>query len=169
MRPTRLLLLVLAFVVAGAWPAGAHTSLLSSDPADGARLDTAPEQVVLTFSEPIREPSEASVQVDGRTLEAQVSVDGPRLVVTPASPAGGSYEINYRVVSADGHPVSGTTTFDVTSGPTVEPTEAAAASSVSDENGGVPTVLWIVLGGIVVVGALAFALLRRPKVSRDHH
>ena len=89
MRPTRLLLLVLAFVVAGAWPAGAHTSLLSSDPADGARLDTAPEQVVLTFSEPIREPSEASVQVDGRTLEARVSVDGPRLVVTPASPGGG--------------------------------------------------------------------------------
>ena len=37
----------------GAAPAAAHASLVSIDPADGARLDESPEVVTLTFSEPV--------------------------------------------------------------------------------------------------------------------
>ena len=39
--------------LAPAAPAHAHASLVSTDPEEGAVLDTAPEQVVLTFNEPI--------------------------------------------------------------------------------------------------------------------
>ena len=39
-------------------PAFAHTTLESSDPADGASLSTAPTQVTLTFAEAVNLPSD---------------------------------------------------------------------------------------------------------------
>jgi copper transport protein len=40
------------WLVASAPAAGAHASLRSSDPADGAIVDVAPSAVILTFTEP---------------------------------------------------------------------------------------------------------------------
>lgn len=176
MRPSRVLLLVLALVLGWAWPATAHTALLSVDPADGARLETAPDRIVLTFNEPIRQPSDASVSVDGSTRDVDVSVDGPRLVVTLADPVPGSYELNYRVLSADGHPVSGSSAFTVAGSAEqspgaqtpVEPSEdPSAVASESDDQGGVPPALWGVLGAVVLLGVAAFAVISlRARSSR---
>lgn len=175
MRPSRVVLLVLALVLGWAWPAAAHTALFSVDPADGATLDAAPDRIVLTFNEPIRQPSDASVSVDGSTRDADVRVDGPRLVVTLAEPVPGSYEINYRVISADGHPVSGTSGFTVagaTQSPGAqtpdEPSEAPSpVASDSDDESGVPPALWGVLGAVVVLGVAAFAVISlRGRSSR---
>lgn len=187
MRLLRVLPLVLVALLALAGPAAAHTSLVSTDPGDGTTVDTAPEQVVLTFSENLREPSEASLMVDGDAVDADVAVDGPRLVVTAAQPAEGTHELNYRVVSADGHPVTGTTTFTVRASgaaPAVEPTaseptvpaqssEPAATGSgdepadTDSDSGGTPAWLWIVLGAVVVLGLGAVAVVRARAGSRD--
>ncbi|MFS0885378.1 copper resistance CopC family protein [Aeromicrobium sp. 179-A 4D2 NHS] len=165
MRLIRVLLLVVIVVLGSAWPAAAHTALVSTDPADGARLDTAPDRIVLTFNEPVRPLSDASLQVDGTAQEADVRIDGPRLVLTPSEAFAGSYEINYRVISADGHPVSGSTAFAVV-GEGVKATGAKGATAQDDE-GGVPVALWGALGAVVVLGIAAFAVVSlRGRASR---
>ena len=51
----------------------------------------------------------------------------------PADIDAGTYQVAYRVVSADGHPVTGAITFTITGGapptPTAAPTAATAASA----------------------------------------
>ena len=111
------LALGLVLVAATASPAAAHASLISVDPADGARLDESPDHVTLTFSEPVsadlggvRVLDEAgqAVQVGAaRVRGAEVQVD------LQPSLSDGTYVITYRVVSADGHPVRGGSVFGV--------------------------------------------------------
>jgi copper resistance protein C len=120
-------------VLTAALPAFAHTSLVGSDPADGASLSTAPTAVTLTFDGPVQ-PGFAEVvvldaagthyyaqgapQVDGRTVRQQLA---------PLS--NGVFQVSYRVVAADGHPVTGTLSFTVVpvSVSPLTPTEAPAA------------------------------------------
>lgn len=121
--------LLVVGLVAG--PASSHASLVSSDPPDGARLDQPPAKVVLTFSEEIS-PKLAQVEVaaaNGDTVtEGDPAVDGA--VVTqrlkPALDPGG-YTVAFRVVSADGHPVSDELTFRIT-GPSSTTTSTAVST-----------------------------------------
>ncbi len=149
-------------------PAQAHTSLLSSDPSDGARLDAAPQQIVLTFTESLNEPSEASVVVDGTTHDATVQIDGPRLLVEPSGEQpDGAYEINYRVVSADGHPITGTLAFTVgdVAAPADNTTDPAPAAGDGTDWLTPVAVGVLILGGVVLV----VLLQRRSRSgSADH-
>ncbi len=100
----------------GAVPVPVHTVLRSVTPAAGARLDRAPAEIVLVFSEPLSPTfAQVSLSHDG----ADVPLGAPtvadltvRTQVTGTLAAGG-YQIAFRVVSQDGHPVSGTSTFAV--------------------------------------------------------
>ena len=128
-----LLLGVLAQVVF-AVGADAHTALKTVSPKDGAQLTTAPTQVVLTFDDPISE-SFATVTVTGpggSVGSGRAVVDGA--VVTQALRPGladGRYTVAFRVVSADGHPVSDTTTFQLAASPSPSATAAATPSAGS--------------------------------------
>jgi copper transport protein len=100
----------------------AHAELLTSDPQPGAVLDTAPAHVTLTFSEPV-EISLGAIRVfDGRGTSINVTAarhrDGRDKEVEVDLPAlsNGSYVVDWRVVSADSHPVHAAFTFQV--GPT---------------------------------------------------
>ncbi|SKB10262.1 hypothetical protein SAMN06295964_3210 [Aeromicrobium choanae] len=190
MRLTSLVLLVTAVLVGWSMPAQAHTSLISSDPTEGARLESVPERVVLTFTENLREPSEAGVIVDGKAIDSKVQVDGPRVVVTPSADApDGAYEVNYRVVSADGHPITGTIAFTVTNPdavaneapadegtPTTVPSEQISADPADPTETAADAKddsVWsspLVLGALVVVVVLAIGgatVLRRRSTSPD--
>jgi methionine-rich copper-binding protein CopC len=127
-------------VVAGASGAQAHDVLESTDPADGSTVATAPDHVTLTFGEPAQALG-TEIQVVGPQGEA-LSVGLPVLTgsvvtqeVAPVRPAG-TYTVNWRVTSADGHPVSGTFTFTATDSvglpagvtPTPVPTETPTAA-----------------------------------------
>lgn len=129
---SRVLVLLLLTLFAGVgFPgaASAHSELISSTPADGSRLDAAPAQVVLTFSEDIR-PEGALVQVtDGEGLamtDGKLTLDGPK-VTQPLSAQlhPGNYTITYKVVSADGHPISDAIAF------TLSDAAGTASSSTS--------------------------------------
>jgi methionine-rich copper-binding protein CopC len=163
----------------GATPALAHTRLLSSDPTDGASLDTAPEHVSLTFNETMT-PGFSTITVvgpDGAHYETgQVGAEGGTVSIAllPLSPAG-RYEIGYRVVSADGHPVTGSVAFTLTApGPgatTAAPEPSAApaapaataapppAAAPAESDSGMPVWPWIV-GAVVLVGGGVVAALR---------
>jgi methionine-rich copper-binding protein CopC len=107
---------LIAILVAGlaATPAAAHASLISSSPPDGATVATAPTKVELVFSEDVGALSIIAVTgpdgvqvVDGPTQIRNASAVQPLKTLTVV----GLYKIAYRVVSADGHPVSGRLTF----------------------------------------------------------
>ena len=104
--------------VVGAAPAAAHASLVRSSPADRSSIATAPKTLSLTFDENIRMPSVILVtDADGRSV-----AQGRTSVVDNIASTGvrigtaGDYAVVFRVVSADGHPVSGRLTFGVGTG-----------------------------------------------------
>jgi hypothetical protein len=129
-------LLALGILVAGpATSALAHTDLILSTPDDGARVATVPDEIELTFSEDLL-PESVVVSIEDssgmviRVLELEV--DGSDVVVTwPPGLTGTEYTVNYRVVSQDGHPVTGSVSFSVDSPPAASPSPAAAASATS--------------------------------------
>ncbi|ABS06004.1 copper resistance CopC family protein [Kineococcus radiotolerans] len=130
-----------------AGPAAAHDRLVSSIPAEGATVDVAPATVQLTMSAELVSLG-AQVQVSGPSgvvSTGQAQVDGTTITqaVTPASPAG-TYEVQWRVTSSDGHPISGSFGFTATAAPTpaavatstmtppsTSPTPSATSSSTS--------------------------------------
>ncbi len=123
--PARLLALALASgagaasLALGAGPAAAHARLERTDPADGASLGAGPGVVRLVFDEAVQDAL-ATVVVTGPggdvVAGAPEIVDGT--VDQPvAAEEAGDYRVAYRVVSADGHPVSGELSFTVTAAP----------------------------------------------------
>jgi methionine-rich copper-binding protein CopC len=161
-------------LVLGVAPAWAHSRLVSSDPAQGARVDAPPATVSLTFNEPVQAgfttvtvigPDGADYHT-GDTTEVDTTVS---VAVLPLGPAG-TYQLGYRVVSADGHPVAGAVAFDLAkpgpgsdqarppagSSPVVPTTAAQAAGN------GSPIWPWIV-GAVVLVGAGVGLALRTGR------
>jgi len=115
----------------GAW---AHSGLVSVTPADGSTISKAPTSVELVFNEHVN-PDYVTVVLTSSgtpvTLGTPVVV-GPKVTasVTGAT-APGSYRIAYRVVSVDGHPVSGETTFSIAGATTASSQTPASTTSVN--------------------------------------
>ncbi|GAA1797381.1 copper resistance CopC family protein [Agromyces neolithicus] len=111
------LTVALGIALAGAAaPAFAHDELIASSPEPGEVFDAAPSEVVLTFSGSVIEAGTAVVVVDHHGEE--VEVGAPAIAgsdVTAALPAdlAGDYQVRWRVVSSDGHPIEGTIDFGV--------------------------------------------------------
>ena len=111
------LLLAALFWVTGSLPVLAHATLVSASPADGAVLSTAPQELSLDFNEPVSPIILKLAYPDGRILlvpETSVVPAGGTLHITSMSvQEQGSYALIWRVISADGHPVSGIVGFSV--------------------------------------------------------
>lgn len=95
-------------------PADAHARLEGSSPQDGATLSAVPPEIMLRFNEPIEEGLNQVSVKSGSTEVAKgdPQVDGSNVyqpIEYTMDP--GEYTVTYKVVSADGHPVSGTFTF----------------------------------------------------------
>jgi methionine-rich copper-binding protein CopC len=186
----RLVAATLAACVAlllGAAPAFAHTRLESSNPADGSRLDNVPDTISLTFNEAVQ--SEFAilkvVGPDGTEYQTGTVSAANGQVSTAVSPLGpaGAYQVGYRVVSDDGHPVQGKLSFTLTTpgpaaavpaapaatpvaAPAPAPAAAPVASQASTQQSvGAPIWPWLV-GAVVLVGAGAAAAIRFGRVRR---
>ncbi|MCC2333672.1 copper resistance CopC family protein [Cellulomonas wangsupingiae] len=139
-RTAALAALVLLLTALGASPAAAHNTLRSTDPADGSTVATAPAQVTLTFDQPATELGTQVVVTgpDGAVLSAgaaqlvDASVVQPLVAELPA----GTYTVDWRVTSADGHPLSGAFTFTATDavGGAVPTADAAPTPEPSAED-----------------------------------
>ncbi|GAA3795011.1 copper resistance CopC family protein [Cellulomonas soli] len=96
--------------------ASAHDQLLSTSPADGEVVTTAPTALTLEFSDDVLDLSSAVVltPAGGTAVELAVTVDGPTVTAAlPADLPSGAYAVAWRVVSADGHPIEGTFAYTV--------------------------------------------------------
>ena len=95
---------------------GAHATLISSEPAANSRLTASPSRIRLVFSEPVEGhlARVTLVPASGQPLRLRADAD-PRdvnaVIAVIDSIAPGGYRVNWRVVSADGHPVDGTFAF----------------------------------------------------------
>ena len=128
--------LVVAVTVTAA-PAGAHDQLVSTQPAAGERLAQPPAALTLTFSADVLDLGTTVVLrgADGTDVATgATTVSGPDVVVALPPLAPGDYTVVWRVVSVDGHPISGTFDFgvegpaDPTADPTAEPSPTTSAS-----------------------------------------
>jgi hypothetical protein len=147
----------------GAQVASAHAARVSADPPDNAVLTTGPERVSATFNERLQFTFVAMTVVgpDGNLWSAgDPTVQGPvaSIGMRALGPAG-TYTVNYRVTSADGHVVSGSWSFRLTVASTGTPGPAAAATSA--DNG---VAAWpFAVAAVALIGAgCLWAARRRP-------
>ena len=157
-------------------PALAHARLVETYPADGDALAKPPEQVQVLFSEPVEaefDPIKVQDQGGDRVDEddARIAPNNRRLLVVdlleelPES----SYTVEWRVTSADGHPVSGVHEFvvdasvagagEATREP-IEPIERSAEQEGANSVGHYIHFVGLGLGALIL---LALTLLRRRK------
>lgn len=149
-------------------PAAAHAALVGSDPEDGASVPALPEQVTLEFNEPVGASSEVAVTgPDGSTIPVEdLSVLDREVTATVgASTLRGEHVIAYRVVSADGHPVTGQIVVTTTEGDSAEQsgTPATADEDESFVHRHRDHLLWGGLIGAVAVALIVLPLLRRRR------
>ncbi|WP_395952328.1 copper resistance protein CopC [Actinomadura sp. 3N508] len=168
-------------------PASAHTALTASNPKKGSSV-AAPSEIVLTYTENIRLPRVLLTDASGKQYQAGTAKAVDNKVTQPVSGAlpNGKYTVGWRVVSVDGHPVSGTYKFTVegsatgtggSSGSTASPGAASSdpfvpaaspsnAASSESSGGGSSGWLWIGLIALVIAGAAgAVAWFRRSSTS----
>ncbi|MEL0248863.1 MAG: copper resistance CopC family protein [Actinomycetota bacterium] len=136
---------VFVLSVAMAPTTSAHADLQVSTPEDGESLDIAPEEIRLTFSEELfEELVEISILDAAGDLYSTIEVEqtpppGTDVIFPwPTQAPPGDYSIAYRVVSADGHPVTGTISFSYAataaepSTPEPSPSDTAPQPTPSD-------------------------------------
>ncbi len=108
---------LLAVLVAPAAPASAHAALVRAVPGPGSVVQTAPQQIVITFSERVSLVAN-KIQVigpDNRPINAgPPRADGVDVrIPVRTDVARGTYLVSFRVVSADSHPVAASFTYSV--------------------------------------------------------
>lgn len=100
--------------------AAAHAGLIDSEPSPGATLNSPPEVIRLTFSEPVLEDSTFTLMTaDFRQIEAvNPSIDPghpEQMYATLPVLEPGVYTIQWHAVSEDGGETSGSYSFEVRS------------------------------------------------------
>ena len=135
-----LLAAVLFTVLGTPQAAWAHNALVSTSPGDGKTVAKPPSSIVLTFNEPAIKTG-TKVLVTGP--DGSVTRGDPQLVDNTVEQgllpelSAGEYTVEWRVTSADGHPINGEFSFAVrtgsvgTSTPTPVPTTEATGSPSS--------------------------------------
>ena len=101
-------------------PVQAHTSLASSVPAKNSAIKAMPKTIALTFDEKLIKIASKNVSKfsvigpDGKEIKLGPITLTNQIIsaaVLEPKPKPGVYKINYRVISGDGHPVSGIIKF----------------------------------------------------------
>lgn len=165
--------LVAVLALLGAAPqALAHNTLTGSDPKEDATVDVAPEKVTLTFDQPVQPGEVNQVVVNGpdgdQWARGPVEVDGTEVSrsLGELGPAG-EYTIGFRILSADGHPVTREIPFTLTTAGTGSPVETSPAQQA--EPGDVkdaqePTSIipvWVWIAGAVLLLGVGIVLAMR--------
>ena len=145
----------------------AHTSLVSMSPPDGSLVTVAPTSVVLTFDQNIQDVGDGVVVRDptGANVEEGKPVVLNNTVTEKLKPITlpGRYTVDYRVTSADGHPVSKQLTFDYLERGSTPPT---AADASSDSGSGVVIGVMVAVAALIVIALIAWLLVGRRSTTK---
>lgn len=157
---------------APAQPAAAHAELSSASPSDGAELSSAPGKVELRFNEPVNKRF-GQIEVTGpdgtKYADGELSVVGKTATQQLKDlGAEGKYVVGWRVVSADGHPISGSYAFWLGAGGSAAGSNAEESGGEAASSSGPP--LALIAGGVllvvIIVGVLLVVRSNRRSESR---
>jgi methionine-rich copper-binding protein CopC len=173
-RALLLIVLSIPLIAISASPANAHTSLELSTPSDNQSIEFMPAELSASFDEDL-------IEIEGEvvnTLELE-SADGAKYVLSAATITGptvststgdkeypaGDYLLKFRVVSADGHPVTGEIRFSTQSLTTIGsvPAEPVATAYVAGTEESSPRNFIYIAAGLLL--ALASALVIRKRMG----
>lgn len=179
-------------------PAFAHDSLISTSPASDDHLSAAPASVTLTFSAGVLSLGESAVVIVTAPDGTVVSDDNPviesetvtQALVTNGAP--GTYLVQWRVVSSDGHPIDGEFSYNVDDAgedqaqataapsPTIaaspaeasstEPAAATPTTAVASHEDPAELTWFFVVATLVFIGAVittVLLVLRRRRVQKQ--
>lgn len=164
-----------AIIMFPAQRAEAHAVLIAATPGPGTWSQDPPEKIELSFSEAV------SLELGGVNLITAtgkkidlgdpVYSSGDKILTYPAPDiADGGFVISWRVISADGHPVSGAYSFAVGEGALIDPS-GVSAFGASSRN-------WVsqiaysasrfgsYLCMALLIGAMFFLVVIEPKLFR---
>lgn len=136
------LLLCLGLALCTAAGADAHDQVISANPHAEQQLGTAPRQIELSFSGELmalgfevlvvdandRNWAQGDAAVDGTNLTQQLSTGLPD----------GEYRVRWRVVSSDGHPISGSYPFRVGAAAAPAPATAHQETALQQPSASIP-------------------------------
>jgi methionine-rich copper-binding protein CopC len=175
--------LALAVWLVAIFPVVAHSELVSSTPAAGSTVTSAPgTSIVLSFSEALKSGSKADVVGPGGATIGTATVDpsdNTNLTWSPpTSLPPGSYTIRWTSIATDGDVLRGTIPFTVAAASaapsaataTAAPSAATPAPSATPGDvsaAGIGAIVPVV-AALLVIGLLALILLsnRRPTARR---
>ena len=160
-------------VIAGAPAAQAHAGLVSTNPQVASEITVMPEQVTLTFTEELltlggKDVNTLSLKDPNGTEIALTDIAVSGAVLSASIPTAdypsGSYEVQYKIVSADGHKLESHYTFSLNAPTLLGEPAATPAPAASSESKVLPLPI---VGAIVVVillgGLFAFRSFNRSK------
>jgi copper resistance protein C len=158
-----LAILLIVAAMAGSGVASAHATRTATDPVENTELTQSPQKVSAIFSEALQ-PQFAAMTVVGpdgnlwSTGDPQVDGASVSVGVRPLGPSG-TYTVNYRATSADGHVVTGSWSFRLAVTGTGTPGPSASATSPADD--GIPVWPFFVAAGLIVAGGAVWAVRRQ--------
>lgn len=173
-------------LAAPATAASAHDELLGADPSPDATVAELPASITLTFSGILLdEPGATEIAVTDAGGASLVSgdpvLDGTRVTQELDGAASGAVTVLWKVVSSDGHPVSGEYAFTVGSGDAPAPDASAQQPAEGDDAAAgdadaaasetqPSTTAWVVLlvVGMAVLLAILYLVVSRARRERDH-
>jgi methionine-rich copper-binding protein CopC len=124
MRRRAFIRIAMALSLLAAAPAFAHSELRSATPSNGARLAASPEAINLAFNERVQVTAIRLFRDDAAAGGVEVRLERPRAAEQVREHRSalprlepGAYRVEWRIISADGHPVGGTIRFSVGGAP----------------------------------------------------
>jgi methionine-rich copper-binding protein CopC len=176
-------------VVVPLTPASAHNSVLSSTPAEGSTVTVQPGTLTLVTNDDLLNVPASNLMLvtdgSGRHYgDGCAIVKGASISTKAQLGVAGDYTVQWRVVSGDGHPVSGSWSFHwaptsdqklaagsssqpvcAASNPLETPTATAQSNAAGSGSGQSSTLIWflVALGAMVAAAGVTFGLLTRKR------
>jgi methionine-rich copper-binding protein CopC len=151
----------------------AHSELVSSNPSASANIQQLPEQIELEFNEELLNlgsgNSVSIISPSGEDLGmGETSTEGTRITrLLNSAPESGTFEVKYRVVSADGHVLNGNYTFNITEAVVTTLEKNNSADAESGSNLLMNSVKAILGAAVVLLIGLAIRSRKRRITSAD--
>lgn len=155
--------------------ASAHVSVVSTSPDNNSTVDHLPARVVIEFNEPLiiigaENPNSVTVTsqsgASATSGEAQVSGSKISIALNQALTEIGNFTVNYRVVSGDGHKVSGSYNFTLVSEATEIASPAPAQKPKEAKSLWNSLPMYGILGVLALLAIGAWALYRARFAHR---
>lgn len=171
-----LLFIVGLWIAAFPGLASAHASIVSSSPASGEPLDEPPDSIRIQFNEPVERAffSLTVLGPDGERVDSgDARIDENRSdLLTAGLKTGlpdGAYTVNWKVVSSDGHPISGTFTFLVGGEGADQAAPAVDRQASAWPGSGLVIFRFLWYAGMTLLsGVLVFPLILLPRELRGN-